>query len=140
MVDKNKYINEMMKDTKDKFYYKRIGKCDYKKCQAACCRFECVVGEKKKHKAQYLNAYSPFGVTDIRHINGYDVYIKPKWCDKIALNGKCKLHNNKRQPRVCKFFPMVPEDGMYIALKQVCGYKFKKIKNKNYMPKAKKVN
>ena len=140
MVDKNEYVNDILKpskkDTNDKTYFKRIGKCNYKKCQAACCRFECFVGQKEKKKAQYHTDYNREGVTDIRHINGYDVYIKPKWCDKITLDGKCVLHNNRRQPNVCKYFPMHPTiDGMYLAVKHLCGYKFIELKNPYYNPK-----
>ena len=140
MVVKNEYVNKLIKtnkkDTNYKFYYKRTGRCNWKKCQAACCRFECIIGEKKKNKSQYMNDYvATFQTTQIRHINGYDIYFKPKWCDKITLDGKCTLHNKKRQPRVCMYFPMHPDDGMYTALKHICGYKFKKLKNPYYKPK-----
>ena len=141
--NKNEYVNKLLKTTKKetsyKFYYKRTGSCNWKKCQAACCRFECVIGDKNKNKKQYLNDFNHIDFDELRRLNGYDVYLKAKLCSHITVDGKCVLHNSKLQPRVCTYFPMHPDDGMYISVEHVCGYKFKKLKNPYYNLKKEKI-
>lgn len=131
---KNEEVNKILKDAgkSDKFYWKRTGKCCWKTCQSACCRFSTQKSINKKAKSnwQAMGDYQHVPNLQFRSLNGYDFYIIPRLCPHISFDGKCDLHNKKTQPRVCQYFPMHPRDGTYIALKHICGYKFKKIKNK----------
>ena len=132
--NKNLYISKLLKEEgiriKRKFYYKRIGKCDYKKCMSACCRFNCLSHWKTESKDyQKMSDLQQYQGVQTKSINGNDFYITPRLCLYISFNGKCELHNKRTQPRVCKYFPMHQTDGVYLALQHICGYKFIKIKN-----------
>jgi len=134
--EKNKYVNDITKptkeDTNNKYYYKRFGKCNYKKCQSACCRFICY-GTYKFNKYHESNKYDK-----IVKIGKQEWGVDFKHCSNLTFNGLCKLHNKPSQPRVCSLFPMSPDDGVYIILKKFCGYYFKKFKNPYYKYKRKK--
>ena len=142
--EKNKYVNEILKENfiknNKKHYYVRTGSCNWKKCQSACCRFRHtgkikISGKNKElsYKHQYHNDQ---GQEEQRICsNGYEHKLSPFLCPSITFDGKCKLHNKRSQPYVCQYFPMVPDDGVYIALKHICGYKFKKIKNTKWKKK-----
>ena len=136
-MNKNIYVNKVHKDfaikeNKD-YYFQRSGFCDWKKCQSACCRFhhvrniDCKGAIILKPSAYYQNHEIV-----VKQIGNKIHYLKPFLCEAISLDGKCRLHNKKWQTRVCKYFPMSPDDGMYVAVESVCRFKFKKVKNKKY--------
>jgi len=138
MENKNNYINKIAKSNHNiKFFWKRTGSCDYVKCQSACCRFNVHKSienngwNKDYHK---MNEYSEMTVSNvqIRKLNKHDIVMSPRLCPHIKIEGGCNLHGKRTQPHVCKYFPMTPIDGVYIAVKHVCGYKFKEIRNPNY--------
>lgn len=141
MKEKNDYVNKLAKEesikNNNKFYYIRSGECCWKKCMSACCRFTCQKLIKPKEvDYEQMSQYQYIQNIQMRKSNGYDCYISPRLCENITFDGKCKLHKNKKQPRICKFFPMHPTvDGMYEMLKHICGYKFKKVKNIKYKKK-----
>lgn len=107
---------------KDKFVIvQRVGKCDYKKCKNACCKF-C--------SALYVKDYSR-GFFDGKDSFGKDI-LKRK-CNNLQKNGLCKLWRkkssknsikNKGFPIACKQFPHVG-DGIYWEVADVCSYKFR---------------
>ena len=139
--EKNEFINNT-KNTDDKFIYVRSGKCDSSKCQSACFRFN-VNGYYKNsgHKKKYhqMSDYQYIQGIQVRVINRHLINLTPRLCPHIKIEGGCDLHNKRTQPRVCKYFPMSPDDGVYVAVKHVCGYKFKRVKNKNYKKKKKEL-
>ena len=142
-MEKNQYVNKILKECAEeqhkKYYYKRTGNCNYKKCMSACCRFNCQKHRKKNSKQQYqMSDYSYIRDVSIISDDKYDFYISPRLCMYLTFDGLCKSHKKKLQPRVCQYFPMHPDDGTFIALRKICGYKFNKIKNKKYKSKAKR--
>jgi hypothetical protein len=141
-INKNEYINDCNKyNTTDKYVYVRSGKCDYIKCQSACCRFNCQHNIKNTgHIKDYhkMCDYQHIKSVQTKVFNKYTFYLTPRLCPHIKIEGGCELHGKRTQPRVCKYFPMSVSDGMYQAVKHVCGYKFKKVKNLNYKKEKKK--
>lgn len=122
-------------NTSSKYIWQRYGSCDWKKCQSACCRFNCQRHiANNSHNKDYHKMCDYMHIMNVqeRTINGHDIYMSPRLCPYIKIEGGCMLHGKRTQPRVCKYFPMDYEDGVYIAVKHVCGYKWKKIRNPNY--------
>ena len=142
MINKNVYIIKLLKEdairNNNPFYFVRKGFCDYKKCQSACCRFT-HIGKNADYKKNYYNLgqFCDKQGVQIRNVNGIDHFIVPRLCNHISFDGKCELHNKRNQPRICKYFPMHPTDSTYIILKNICGYKFYKVKNLKYKMKKK---
>ena len=137
--DKNKIVTEILRKSAEernhKKYYSRTGKCDYNQCQAACCRFKIIQAIDRTKRAIYFSDFNNEDNFQIRRLNGHDCYIRSKLCEHIEIDGGCIIHKSRRQPRVCRYFPMHPDDMMFIAVKGVCGFKFKKLKNKKYKEK-----
>jgi len=131
----NEYINKLGLKSKEKYLWVRSGKCNPVKCGSACCRFN-VLGHVKNnsHAKNYhqMSDYLQHNNIQIRVLNRSTIYMTPRLCPNIAIDGKCELHNKRTQPKVCKYFPMTPKDGVYVAVKHVCGFKFEKINNPNY--------
>ncbi len=104
--------------------YNRSGTCDYKKCNAACCRFICL-GKATEAHVEHKRFFKYFGVELVR-IGVEDVMIMKKDCkylDKRTL--KCKIHKSKSY--CCRNFP-TPGDYHYKIVKKLCSYIFKKDK------------
>ena len=139
---KNDYVNRLHKERAEKdnlsHYYVRSGKCDWEKCQSACCRFRCYGKVKASGKITVIHEYEDGASLQFRMSNGYQFTLGPFLCPSMGFNGACALHNKKSQPYICQYFPMNPDDGVYIALKHICGYKFKKAKNEKYKKPKKK--
>lgn len=134
--ERNKYVNDLHKDnTTNKYLEVREGNCDYVKCQSACCRFNCQGHVKNSgHNKNYasMSDYQNVVGLQIKSLNRQDFYLTPRLCPYIKVEGGCELHDKRTQPRVCKYFPMYPSDGVFQAVKHVCGYKFVKVRNPNY--------
>lgn len=114
----NQKLNEYVKESN----FRRYGKC--KNC-GACCRV-CCSGLWGNNK------YSEFIQKDIKRVRGRGRnrhYIKTD-CKNLTLNGKCKVFN-RGLPSVCAKFPMSPDDGVYMIVKDFCGFRFKKLKKDN---------
>jgi hypothetical protein len=104
-----------------KNYLKRIGKCNPRRCGAACCRFF--------HCRQYQYA---------RYFAGFmDAKIKADGKGGAFINRPCKfLKNNrctrwKKRPVPCYQFP-IPSDEVYKQVKGKCSYRFVRITRKEY--------
>lgn len=109
---------------------KRTGKCDYKKCKNACCKF-CSV--------QYPHEYfEGFG----EYCEKSKLIIIDKTCKFLDKNGTCKKWEEKQSevdysigyrgrragfPRACEQFPLL-SDGVYHKVMDVCTFKYKVIK------------
>ena len=141
MIETNKHVNEIYKrNTSDIFIWQRYGKCNWKQCQSACCRFNVLTHikntshPKEYHKMQNYHSET-IANTQLRTLNRNDIIMFPRLCPHIKVEGGCMLHGKRTQPNICRYFPMNPNDGVYVAVKHVCGYNFKKVRNKNYVPK-----
>jgi len=107
--------------------YKRTGKCTH--C-GVCCLFGGRMtvsygrGSNKFHKT--------VGWTELKkNKDGSKTYGRIQGCPQLIIKkGKflCKLHGKKSQPKECTVFPEEPDDEFYQAIKDFCGYKFKKVK------------
>lgn len=135
--EKNKYVNNLLKEFVEtnniKYYHKRIGRCDWKKCQSACCRFHHTGMTKCKGSiiTKHANYHKP--EDEVHKVsNGHIHTLIPFLCQSISFDGRCEIHNKRDQPRVCKYFPMTPYDNMFKCLEHICSYKFIKLKNKKY--------
>lgn len=106
--DEPYYIIVKLKDGR-KLLVKRVGKCDYKKCGNACCKY--VVGFGQFAKGFY--DYKKYGSSVIN-----------KKCKHLKKNGKCDIWGTKKFPNACKQFPH-PTDAHYHITYKKCGFRFK---------------
>ena len=105
---------------------KRVGKCDYKKCKNACCKF-CSVGYNHEY-------YEGFGE---KSKIGNHIILKKK-CKFIDKNGTCKKWGQKQGkvdysngkdgilkgfPRACDQFPYL-SDEVYHEVMDVCTFRY----------------
>ncbi len=103
--------------------YKRLGKCQPKKCGSICCRM-CmgILGTKKDSDKYYRN----FGFKFIKYGKEHSWFAE-RVCSKLSLECKCGVHRSK--PHTCRVFPQSPEMGFYKACKKLgCTFRFKEIK------------
>lgn len=107
-VDSNMFLVEL----RNKFLIvKRIGKCDYKKCKNACCKFISL---------SYPHSYfEGFGKVNNQKTN---VIIK-KTCKFLCKTGTCNRWGKKDFPEACKQFPHV-SDGTFIEIMDRCTFKY----------------
>lgn len=104
--------------------YKRLGRCQPKKCGSICCRLCMGIIAGKNDTTKY---YRNFGFKPII-IGKITRWFPERVCNKLALTGKCLSHKNK--PRDCRVFPQLPSMGFYKVCKKLgCTYRFKEIKN-----------
>ena len=124
MKCKNEEVNKIISEQG----LKRIGKCNPEKCQSACCRINVNI----LHPTYSSNRYYLDDITSTRKIQKinqhWQLKITPRICRNLTTDGRCTLHDKRTQPRVCRLFPMSPRDGVYMAVKKYCGFKFIKIK------------
>lgn len=112
---------------KDKYLIVKItGKCDYKKCKNACCKF-CSLA----YPHEYFEGFGEPS-KDFKHL------IIKKKCKFLNKNGTCQKWNKKETkidnsigyqgritgfPRACKQFPH-PDDGIYHEVMDKCTFKY----------------
>ncbi len=103
--------------------YKRIGKCQPKKCGSICCRLCMGTGSIRTDSKYYKNFdFKPF------KIGKEKIWFFERVCSKLSLNGKCLMQKTK--PITCKKFPVSPEQDFYKVCKKLgCTYRFEEIKN-----------
>jgi len=105
---------------KDKKYLvSRYGKCDYKKCKNACCKFISNYCGGNWSDGEPVNVYIK-GFAD-RMLGDHAIF--KKRCNRLNRDGSCKLWKRKGFPGPCKEFPH-PFDGVYIFTAPVCSFKF----------------
>jgi len=110
ILDDEKLI--FMVEFDDKFLVvKRIGKCDFKKCKNACCKF-CSAGYIKDYSIGFFDREDDFGNL-----------ILDRNCNNITKNGRCKLWKTKKFPNACRNFPIVG-DSIYWNVADVCSFKY----------------
>jgi hypothetical protein len=113
--------------TKDKLLIvKRVGKCDYKKCKNACCKF-CSLPYPHEY-------WEGFGEISKKREN----ILCKKTCKFLDKNGTCKKWDNSEKeidysnggdgvlkgfPRACEQFPSL-SDGVYHEVIDVCTFKY----------------
>jgi len=99
-----------MLEFKDKYVVvKRTGKCDYKKCKSACCRF---INGGNSSYWEGFGKKNEFGkvIVDIK-------------CKNLKKNGDCSLFGTRDWPGACKQFPYL-DDGVYQHIANKCSFKF----------------
>ena len=101
----------VLKINKKYYLIKRIGKCEYKKCKALCCKFIC-------------NGASWGFVGNFGKKTKLDNMIIKIKCNNILKNNKCKLFNTDKFPKPCQHFPH-PTDAHYQEIADKCFFKFK---------------
>lgn len=108
---------------------KRTGKCDFKKCKNACCKF-CSF----KHQHEYFEGFGDY----CKKSNS--IIIK-KTCKFLSKDGTCqkwgKTQGEQEKtgsangrisgfPRACEQFPHI-SDEVFWRVMEVCGFKYEKI-------------
>ena len=116
---KEKHPSYILEIKKKKYLVRREGKCDYKKCKNACCKFTSHNCGGKYSDGELVNTYVK-GFSD--RILGDHAIMKNR-CSRLNRDGSCKLWKRKGFPGPCKEFPH-PFDGVYIAVAPVCSFKF----------------
>ena len=93
----------------DKFLIvKRVGRCDYKKCNSACCKIMCITNHDF---FKFFGEKSEFGV------------VIKKRCKYLKKDGKCKVWKEKKFHGACKKFPYA-SDGHYWEVMDKCSFRF----------------
>jgi len=110
-----------------KFYYKRVGKCNPKKCNSACCKVFTFGDAQGEYYRGFVNRIKAH-----KRKNGKREfsYFK-KQCCFLKSNGKCSRWNTCL-PIPCYQFPWF-NDNTYKLVKSVCSIKWKKITKKEYL-------
>jgi Fe-S-cluster containining protein len=99
--------------------HNRTGKCDSKKCKAACCRFACLNVEERKPCIDYFKGLG----FKSEIIAGKRYLILEKDCKYLDLKTyKCKRYD--RRPIPCRHFT-IPTDIVYKRVMKKCTFKFK---------------
>ncbi len=93
------------------YLIKRIGKCDYKKCNSACCRF------MHFHGSKFHGCFLE------KSCNGY---ILKKNCKNLMRSGRCRIFKKNEWPPACKNFPVLLDPHHAVIYKK-CSFKFKVI-------------
>ena len=99
---------------KNIYLIQREGKCDYKACDNACCRF-CHITTNTDGWSQYWNSFGKKTKYGVKFVE-----------DCKNLNSKtkrCKLWGDKL-PSPCEQFPH-PNDMTYLEVFDKCSFKFK---------------
>lgn len=111
----------------DVYKVERKGKCDYKKCNALCCRM--LIQNLDPTHSDSIKFYHGFGKITKKVMVGGEtkrILVIDKPCKFLDLTtNKCKRY--KTRPQTCRDFPK-PYDGCYVFCKDVCGYSFKRSK------------
>lgn len=105
-------------------YYKRVGRCQPKKCGAFCCRMgPLLLLNSTPPKTNDL--YSVFGWKNEK-VGDLRVVYQNQPCSKLS-NLKCTIQKTK--PQGCVDFPHSPDHNWYkLAKKNGCTYNFVKIR------------
>lgn len=112
--------------------YRRVGRCDPKKCGAFCCRIGPILYnipiKKNQKKETYDSFFSKFGWSSQKI--GKSMLFYPNQTCKHLVNLRCGLGNKK--PKVpCKVFPQDKNRLWYkLAKKNGCTYRFVEVKTK----------
>ncbi len=93
-----------------KYLIERIGECDYKKCNSACCRFF------------YLDNMGNFADGFFEKVD--NAYILKKNCKYLSRYGKCSVWKKENWPGACRDFPIL-NDKHYVYISEKCTIKFK---------------
>ncbi len=112
--------------------YKRVGRCQPKKCGAFCCRQAMGVmqtgHDSKRNKgwrSRHGDFYSFFGFIKYQISKNKKLYVPPMPCRYLKLKGGCAIQKTK--PRVCKEFPEARDLDYYrMAKKAGCTYRFER--------------
>ena len=106
-----------VKGTEEKFG--RSGKCDFKKCKAACCKFGVVGYIFDDEEEKYWKSMG----FKIETMNGKRAIIHNHPCKQLDLKTlKCKIQKTKSV--ACKQF-LMPTDAVYTRIAKKCSYIFK---------------
>ena len=103
--------------------WKRVGKCQPKKCGSICCRLCMGLMAGERYDKKY---YKNFGFKTFK-LGKKNILIAERVCAKLELDGKCAVHKSK--PLTCRVFPETPTLEFYKVCKKLgCTYRFKEIK------------
>lgn len=98
--------------------YDRKGKCDFRKCKGACCRFSLIGSFSLEPYMQYIKNMG----YRIETIDGKRYGILEKPCRQLDLKTyKCRIY--QRRPIPCRQFP-VPSDLVYKRVRKACSFFF----------------
>ncbi len=122
-LEENVYVIQL----EDKYLIaKRVGKCDYKKCKNACCKF---CGLPYPH--EYFEGFGDYSKKS-------NSIILKKNCKFLNKNGTCKkwgeqegkiyyshkeLGRQKGFPRACSQFPYL-DDAVFHQVMDICSFKY----------------
>ncbi len=114
---------------KEKFKWKRIGKC--KQCGICCMITKHTRSYNKKYakdNKRHIEFDKIIGLNKIYENKKTIVYADIDACPHLEIKGTkfiCGIHGKK--PKVCRTYPSIPHD-YYRYLKKFCGYRFKKVR------------
>lgn len=112
------------KEKKKTVFYKRVGRCQLKKCHSVCCSLAGISCIGTKDNNEFEKYYKAHGFKKIKL--GKDVCFYPNNPCKHLKNGRCAIH--KSRPLVCKVFPESKDLKFYKACKKLgCTYRFVKV-------------
>ena len=114
--------------------YKRVGRCQPKKCGAFCCRIGPYILRVPKDKLgkpkDDPRYYYYNGCMNIHETSKYIYLAQNVACGKLRGSG-CSIY--KDRPKICQEFPASPDHEWYqVAKAHGCTYRFKKVNKRGY--------
>lgn len=139
---KNLKLNKIKKERAEKnnnpSWMKRVGSCNPSKCGGACCRYTVSVLRNNEEYQNLIHSDKGGVMHSVKKIKDKELIVTNAVCPYMTMDCKCSMHGKKKQPYTCDVFPMHHTDGVYQAVKKLCGYRFVKVKNPKYKYKRKK--
>ena len=110
--------------------WKRVGRCDPRKCGAFCCRMGPLMREYRKNEA-YAKFLMMFGWSVVHEFKErgktYQVFSTCKSCPHLK-GIRCNIH--KKRPRICRNFPESRDMRWYeVAKAHGCTYRFVRVRD-----------
>ena len=115
---KENYVSYKLLIDGKRYLVTREGKCDYKKCNSACCK---IFAERNHTYSDGEEGYNYLKGFSDKKIGNHIIFCKN--CKSLDKKGACSRWNKKDFPGPCKEFPH-PFDGVYVAVLQKCSFKF----------------
>ena len=102
-------------------YYRRIGRCNPKRCGAVCCKI--IHLGRHPEQQRYFQYHLGKKIITMNGIRCFESICKH------LKDGKCNIHENKPVP--CVHFPLLSDD-VYKAVRRKCGYGWVRITKREY--------
>lgn len=102
--------------------YTRLGSCEPRLCDAACCRFLTLEVNPIYRTDPDITAWVELHGIRLHEVDGRVVARIPLECSALMPNGQCFLYGKPERPELCEAFPMTPL--ALLGVEDVCTFAF----------------